>query len=106
MVGFRGFTQLVKIKTKQLSEKIEKTFSKCSSLIIEGQHNFIAINSMNNNELYISVNKKSENIVFDFKISSILLYLCATKYYCILGRDEGKIVIVDIQSKLIVATLQ
>jgi len=49
MVGFRGFTQLVKLKTKQLSYKIEKTFSKCSSLIIEGQHNFIAVNNLNNN---------------------------------------------------------
>lgn len=58
MVGFRSFTQLVKIKSKQLSYKIDRTFSKCSSLIIEGQHNFIGINNLNNSELYININKK------------------------------------------------
>lgn len=87
LVGFKGFTQLAKWKSRVLAEKLEKTFTKCSLLMIEEQNNFVAINSANPYELYSYIGKKEQTVKLDFKISSILLYFCTTKYYCIMGKD-------------------
>jgi hypothetical protein len=87
-------------------ERVEISISKCSSLVLLNVHNFIGISSANSRDLLSYINKKAENFTFEFKLYSILLLEANGKFYAVLGRDEGKISIFDLEKKSIIATLQ
>lgn len=82
------------------------SINKCSSLVVANSHSFIGIASANNKEVLSYINRVPGNFAFEFRIFAILLYHSNGKFYALLGRDEGKITIFDLQKNLIIATLQ
>lgn len=102
LIGLRNETQIYGLLNGALEDRLALGLSRCSSV---GQ-DFIGINRDNNKELVTYIDRKLGSFTFEFRICSILLYSHKDKDYAIIGREEGKITIFDIQSSLIIATLQ
>ena len=73
---------------------------------MQGVHSFIGIASGNSKELLSYINKTPGNFAFEFKVHAVLLYHSRGRFFALLGRDEGKITIFDLQKNAITATLQ
>jgi WD40 repeat protein len=69
------------------------------------QLNFIGISRNNQREMVTYTAQRINKILFDFKIFSLVL-IRNGQLYAIMGREEGKIVVFDVEKQKILATLQ
>jgi hypothetical protein len=99
-------THIYNSQTQMIHEKVAISINRCSSLVLQGAHSFIGIATNNSKELLSYINKVPGNFAFEFKIHAVLLYHSRGRFFALLGRDEGKITIFDLQRSTISATLQ
>jgi hypothetical protein len=87
LIGLKNETQIYRLSDSAIEDRLAVNLSKCSSVALENNHNFIGINRDNNKELITYINKKLGSFTFEFRIFSVLLYSHNNKYYSIIGRD-------------------
>lgn len=87
ILGFRTETQIFRVSTCSIEERLAVNISKCSSLIVDNSINFIGISQSNSKDLITFVSRKVGSFSFEFKLYAILLYYDNHKYYAIIGRD-------------------